>query len=69
MLLAVVVLDPALFLLAFMDMGVIARTWAPLTGYLILIGGIFGLYTGTAIILNTAFDKQILPTGGPLVKS
>ncbi len=69
MFLAVVALDPALFMISFMDMGILAKTWSPIAANLLLIGGSLGLYTATAMILNTAFGKQILPTGGPLIKA
>lgn len=65
----VVSLTPALWVIAFMDMGVWpAKTWAPIAGYLALSGGAFGIYTSAAIVLNTTFGRTILPTGAPFIK-
>lgn len=69
MFVVVVLLDPAVLIISLMDMGAIAKTFAPIAAYLLLFAGCFGLYTATAIILNTAFGKQVLPMGGPLSKA
>ncbi|MGI6488489.1 MAG: hypothetical protein GX964_02660 [Syntrophomonadaceae bacterium] len=68
MLLAVLALDVAVPIIAFKDMGVLGASWGPVAGVALLIGGILGLYTASAIVLNTAYEKPVLPTGGPLVK-
>jgi len=66
----VISLTPALWVIAFMDMGVWpAKTWAPIAGWLALIGGSFGIYTSAGIILNTAFGRTVLPMGAPFIKS
>lgn len=65
--LAVLALDVAVPLVAFMDMGVIAKaTWAPIAGNFLMISGLLALYLSSAIIVNTAFDKQIFPCPGPI---
>ena len=68
MLLAVVALDVAVPIIAFKDMGLLGAAWGPVAGWALLIAGIFGLYTASAIVLNTAYGRPVLPTGGPLVK-
>jgi len=65
----VLALDVAVPIITFHDMGVLTAVWAsPTAGLFLLIAGIFGLYTASAIILNTAYGKVVLPTGAPLVK-
>ncbi len=67
--LVVISLVPALWIIALRDIGVLTAAWAPsLAAYLLLIGGIFGLYTSSAIILNNKFGKTILPLGSPFIK-
>ena len=52
--LIVLALDVAVPLIAFMDMGVIAKaTWAPIAGYFLMISGLLALYLSGAIIVNT----------------
>jgi len=65
----VVLLDPALFIIALADMGAISRTPVPFAGVLLLLAGLFGLYTAAAVVLNTAYGRTVLPTGGPLVRT
>lgn len=64
----VIALDVAVPLVALMDL-----KWIPpvtmISGTFLYIAGIFGLYTGTAVVLNTVYGRTILPTGGPLIKS
>ncbi|MGE5398365.1 MAG: acetate uptake transporter family protein, partial [Chitinophagales bacterium] len=68
MCLAVFALDPAVLIVALKDLGVLSASWGPAAGVLLLIGGIFGLYTAAAIVLNTRFGKTVLPMGPPLIK-
>ncbi|HWQ74917.1 MAG TPA: hypothetical protein VN441_06360 [Syntrophomonas sp.] len=66
--LVVIALVPALWIIGLRDMGVLGAAWAPVAGWLALAGGIFGLYTSSAIILNSKFGKTILPLGSPFIK-
>lgn len=66
--LVVISLVPALWIISLTDMGVLSHAWSPLAGYLALLGGVFGLYTSTAIILNNKFSRTILPMGAPFIK-
>lgn len=66
--LVVLALIPALWIIALMDIGVIAHTMAPIAGYLALAGGCLGIYTSAAIILNSKFNRTILPMGKPFIR-
>lgn len=65
----VIALDVAVWIVTFMDLGLISRPdWAPISGLFLLIGGICGLYMAAAVILNGAFGKVVLPTGPAILK-
>lgn len=64
----IIAITPAVWIVCLTDLTVIAKTWVPCAGWLLLITGIFGLYTAAAIVLNTTFGKAILPTGSPFMK-
>lgn len=66
--LVVLSLVPALWIIGLRDIGILGANWAPVAGWLALAGGIFGLYTSSAIILNDKFGKTILPLGSPFIK-
>lgn len=65
--LVVLALDVAVPLIALSDMKVISG-FSNLAGNFLLIAGILGLYVASAIILNTAFGKTVLPLGSPIIK-
>jgi len=64
----VVLLLPALWIVTFTDMGVWPKTLVPISGWFLFAAGWFGLYTGSAVVLNTAFGRTVLPTGAPFIK-
>ncbi|MDD3898492.1 MAG: GPR1/FUN34/YaaH family transporter [Syntrophomonadaceae bacterium] len=66
--LVVVALVPALWIISFTDMGVLSKAWSPVAGYFLLAGGIFGIYTSAAIVLNDKFKRVVLPLGEPFIK-
>lgn len=67
--LAVLSLDVAVPVVALKDIGILNPVvWGPIAGYFLLIAGIFGLYMAAGTVLNTAFGKQILPLGAPIIK-
>lgn len=68
LLMVVLMLLPAIWIVTFTDMGVWPKTLVPIAGWFLFAAGWFGLYTGAAIILNTAFGKTVLPTGAPIIK-
>lgn len=61
-------LVPALWIIAFKDLGIAGAAWANVAGYLALIGGLMGIYTSAAMVLNNKFGKVILPFGAPFIK-
>ncbi len=64
----VLLLDVGVFFVTFMDMGVLARSWSPIAAFLLLGAGICALWVASAIIINTAFGRKILPMPGPILK-
>ncbi|MGR6836831.1 acetate uptake transporter family protein [Syntrophomonas erecta] len=66
--LVVLSLVPALWLISFMDLGILGPQWATLAGCFALLGGIFGLYTSAGMVLNDKFGRTILPLGSPFIK-
>jgi len=58
----VIVLDVALPLIAFADMGAIPKSPAlEIAAYCLLISGSIGIYVSSAIVVNTTFGKKIYP--------
>ena len=66
--LAILCLDVAVPIICLMDLQVLAPTAAPIAGYLLAVTGLLGLYISSAIITNTAYNRQVLPMPGPIVK-
>lgn len=66
--LVIIALLPALWIISLSDIGVLSPTLAPVAGYLLLLAGIFGLYTSSAIVLNNKFGRAVLPLGEPFIK-
>jgi succinate-acetate transporter protein len=62
----VLAVDVALPFLAFMDLGVLPRTFSPIAAWPLLVAGLFGIYLASAIIVNTAFGKNIYPMPNPI---
>jgi hypothetical protein len=56
-------------LMAFMNLGMIpAKVYAPIIGQCMGVASLFALYSGAAMITNTAFGRQMFPLGSPLLK-
>jgi len=66
--LAVILLDVACVIVAGTDGGWMAKSWSPMAGNLLGVTGILAIYIASAIQLNTAFGKSILPLPGPMIK-
>lgn len=66
--LAVLALDVAVPIIALMDIGLIAKSWAPVAGNFLMLSGLLALYLSSAIIVNTEFGKTIFPMPGPICK-
>ncbi len=55
------------FIFLGLGMAGIAGLWAfPLGGWLMFVGGVFSLYTGSSMVINFSFGRPVLPLGGPL---
>lgn len=68
LLLAVLALDVAVPLVALLDLKMISAAWKPVAGNALLLCGILAIYISGAIILNTAFEREVLPLPGPISK-
>jgi succinate-acetate transporter protein len=66
--LCVVAVDVAIIFITLMDIGVLGAQFKPLAGWGLFIAGWLGIYVAAAIVVNTAYKKQVLPLPGPLVK-
>ncbi|ABO50311.1 conserved hypothetical protein [Desulforamulus reducens MI-1] len=65
---AVLALDVAVPVVALMDLEVLGHEWHVISGNFLGLGGIFGLYTAWGIVLNSVFEKTIIPLGAPIIK-
>jgi len=52
----------------FMDMGVVAHSYAPIASYFCFAAGIGSIWVSSAGILNAAFGKTVIPMPGPILK-
>ena len=66
--LIVLALDVALPFITLMDLGILPKTYSVIPAWALLIAGIFGIYLSAAIIVNTAFGRQVYPSPGPIIK-
>lgn len=66
---ALLVLDLALPFIVGVDLGWLDKSWAnPIAGWLLMVAGIFALYTSIAMVTNNAFGKTVMPFPGPFMK-
>lgn len=66
---ALIILDVAVVLICLMDLKLLDKAVGdPIAAYCLLITGILAIYLSSAIVLNTAFGKTILPITGPWSK-
>ncbi|KAI93459.1 hypothetical protein T281_16560 [Rhodomicrobium udaipurense JA643] len=63
----VALLDVALPFVALMDLGLIGKSNAFIPAWALLGAGIVGIYLSGALVVNTAFGREVLPLPGPLV--
>ena len=66
--LALVCADLGVLILAFVHLQMLSASFLPVAAWLILAVGLIGLYLILSMLLNTAAQKPILPTGKPLIK-
>ncbi|MBM7614147.1 acetate uptake transporter family protein [Alkaliphilus hydrothermalis] len=67
--LIVLSLNVALPFITLMDLGILSKSYAAIPAWALLIAGIFGIYLSAAIIVNTAFGREVYPMPGPIIKS
>ncbi len=66
--LIILALDVALPFICLTDMGVLPVTFKIIPAWALLVAGIAGFYLSAAIIVNTAFGKNVYPNPGPIIK-
>ena len=57
----VLILNVAVWSIAFIDLGIVARTFSYIPAYALLACGILGIYLSSAMVVNTTFGKDIYP--------
>ena len=62
-------LDVALPFITLIDLGILPKSFSPIPGWTLLVVGILGIYLSSAIIVNTAFGKEVYPMPGPIIKN
>jgi len=67
--LIVILVDIATLVVAFMDLGIIAATNAPIAGWCLLFTGIIGLYLCSAMVVNGVYGRKVYPLPGPIIKA
>ncbi len=67
--LTVLILDVAVLFVTLKDLAIVsAATGGLIAGYALGLAGIFAIYHAAAIQLNAAWNKVVLPLGGPILK-
>ncbi len=59
--LIVLVLNVAVWFIAFIDLQVLAKSWSFVPAWALLICGILGIYLSAAMVVNGTFGKKIYP--------
>ncbi len=67
--LMVLVLDVALPCIALLDLGILPKAYAVIPAYTLFVVGVLGIYLSAAIVVNTAFGRQVYPSPGPILKT
>ncbi|NRT87410.1 acetate uptake transporter family protein [Clostridium beijerinckii] len=66
--LIVFALDLSSLCISLIDLGVLPKIFSNIPAFGLLIAGILGIYLAAAIIVNTAFGRQVYPSPGPIIK-
>jgi succinate-acetate transporter protein len=66
--LIVFALDISLPFITLMDLGILSKSFAVIPAWGLLIAGIFGIYLSAAMVVNTAFGREVYPMPGPIIK-
>lgn len=64
----VLCVDVALPFIALADLGVIAKSATVISAWALLAAGAIAIYLASALLVNAAFGKKVLPMPGPLLK-
>ena len=64
----VLCVDVALPFIALADLGVIAKSATVISAWALLAAGVIAIYLASALLVNAAFGKKVLPMPGPLLK-
>lgn len=67
--LAIIFTDIALIGVTLNDFGILPASFKIVVAVCLLIAGTLGIYCASAVQLNTAFGKTVLPLAKPLIKS
>ena len=60
--------DISLPFITLMDLGILSKDFAVIPAWGLLIAGIFGIYLSAAMVVNTAFGREVYPMPGPIIK-
>lgn len=66
--LIVFALNIALPFITLIDLQVLSADFAFIPAYALLVAGILGIYLSAAIIVNSAFGREVYPMPGPILK-
>lgn len=66
--LVVIAIDVALPFITLIDLGILPKTYSSIPAWALLIAGILAIYLAAAIVVNTAFGRQVYPLPGPIIK-
>jgi len=61
----VIALDVSLPFITLMDLGILPKTYGVIPAWGLLIAGAIAIYLSSAIVVNTAYGKQVYPLPGP----
>lgn len=61
----VLILDVSLPFITLIDLGILSKTYAFIPAHGLLLAGIVAIYLASAIVVNTAYSKNIYPLPGP----
>lgn len=66
--LIVLLVDVALWMIVFLDMGMLDLALKPMIGYVLFAAGWVAIYLASAIVNNSVFGRTVLPTFGSVLK-
>ncbi|MFO7748892.1 MAG: GPR1/FUN34/YaaH family transporter [Desulfobacteraceae bacterium] len=64
----VILIDIALWLISFMDLGILSAGFKPVVAYALFASGALALYTAGAVVNNSVFGRTIIPLPAPFIK-